>query len=138
MHNFRRFTIRSDAKVDCSRQVTDASMTVTDYDRCGVRGRLLTCTFTGKGFMQYQIRFMVGGLLQVGRGDITEAQFDSLLSDPDAEEKFDRCKAHAKGLTLKYIKFKEGKVYSDPVPCQPKARGAMKKAALAELEEMME
>lgn len=89
--------------------------------------------------MQYQIRYMVGGLLQVGRGSITEKQFHSLLLEPDADDSFDRCKAHAKGLTLKYIKFQDGKVVDKPIECVPKARGAQKKAALEEdPEELME
>lgn len=96
-HNFYYFASPSEVKNSYIRTIKKANLKVD--------GKLLTFTFTGDGFHKYMVRNMVGTLLKLGRGLITEEEFDSLLTkDSSFNYVFT---APPEGLYLENIKYIE-------------------------------
>jgi tRNA pseudouridine38-40 synthase len=60
--------------------------------------------FLGDGFLRYQVRRMVGALLDVGRGRMTESDFLELLSRPRPGAPIHT--APARGLTLQRVLYR--------------------------------
>lgn len=59
---------------------------------------------TGKGFMRYQIRLMMGALIRIGRNEISLQDLDNALrGNPPS---FEKLNAAASGLMVKNIEFK--------------------------------
>jgi tRNA pseudouridine38-40 synthase len=61
--------------------------------------------FLGDGFLRYQVRRMVGALLDVGRGRMSESDFLGLLSKPRPGAPIQT--APARGLTLERVHYRQ-------------------------------
>jgi tRNA pseudouridine38-40 synthase len=60
--------------------------------------------FLGDGFLRYQVRRMVGALLDVGRGQLAHADFERLLAEPRPGAAIRT--APARGLTLERVFYR--------------------------------
>ena len=60
--------------------------------------------FLGDGFLRYQVRRMVGALLEVGRGRLDEVEFRRLLEHPSPGAPLQT--APARGLTLERVFYR--------------------------------
>ena len=67
------------------------------------KGDHLRIQFTGNGFMRYMIRFLVGTLIQVGKGKLSIEDVQKLLEA--TTRKVVSYKAEAKGLFLVEVKY---------------------------------
>jgi len=79
---------------------------VRTLHRVWIRGRRdgLDLHFVGDGFLRYQVRRMVGALLDVGRGQLALADFARLLDDPTPGAPLRT--APARGLTLERVFYR--------------------------------
>ncbi|WKK85024.2 tRNA pseudouridine(38-40) synthase TruA [Marivirga arenosa] len=59
---------------------------------------------TGKGFMRYQVRYMMGALIKIGMGEISIKDLENTLKGKEAA--FEKFNAAASGLMVKNVKFK--------------------------------
>lgn len=95
-HDFRSFVTDNQEKENCIRIITFTNIEI-NKDK-------LTITFTGNGFLRYQVRNMVGILIKVGENKILPSSISEIL------EAKDRTKAGKtappEGLYLTNIKFK--------------------------------
>ena len=97
-HNFASFCKNDEGK-ETVRTVSD----IVVEQRCG--GKELTVTILGKGFLQYQIRRMLGAALTVAsRTDVTVALLQRLLKEPEPTRTAFH-KAPAQGLRLQRITY---------------------------------
>ncbi|PWB72617.1 MAG: tRNA pseudouridine(38-40) synthase TruA [Holophagae bacterium] len=80
--------------------------TVRTLHRVWIRGRRdgLDLHFVGDGFLRYQVRRMVGALLDVGRGQLAHADFERLLAEPRPGAAIRT--APARGLTLERVFYR--------------------------------
>lgn len=103
-HNFKNYSVDVSEKTRVVREIKEAEI---------FRNSLYTANFfpeesyvlriTGSGFLRYQIRLMMGTLVQLGRGEIQlEEVKESLL--PESERVMDFI-APASGLILNRIEF---------------------------------
>jgi tRNA pseudouridine38-40 synthase len=103
-HNMASFTVPD---------ATDGSTTRTLYDvRCRHRQSGLDLDFLGDGFLRYQVRRMVGALLEVARARLTVAQFRQLLDLPRAGVSLPT--APARGLTLECVYYRDAAMLRTP------------------------
>lgn len=95
-HDFRSFVTDNQEKANCIRTIT--------FTNVEIKKDKLTITFTGNGFLRYQVRNMVGILIKVGENKILPSSISEIL------EAKDRTKAGKtappEGLYLTNIKFK--------------------------------
>jgi tRNA pseudouridine38-40 synthase len=92
-HDFTAFSsINSDSE-NKVRRITSFEVT-----EAGGNHRMIAFTVTGKGFLRYMVRSMVGTLLSVGRGEIDSATIRSALVTGDRSLAGET--APAKGLSL--------------------------------------
>lgn len=95
-HDFRSFVTDNQEKENCIRTIT--------FTNVEIKKDKLTITFTGNGFLRYQVRNMVGILIKVGENKILPSSISEIL------EAKDRTKAGKtappEGLYLTNIKFK--------------------------------
>lgn len=68
--------------------------------------------FIGSGFLRYQVRRMVGALLEVGRGRRTIDEIRSLLEEPEPGASVTT--APAAGLSLEHIYYQKAAALTDP------------------------
>lgn len=89
-HDFRAFVTENSNKPNCVRTIS-----VAKIDRIGER---LIFIFRGDGFLRYQVRNMVGILIKVGEGKITDKDVLEILESKDRK----RCgvTAPSQGLYL--------------------------------------
>lgn len=74
-HNFKPFVSDEVVKHSFERTISNVSIEkVKD---------ILTISFTGNGFMKYQVRNMVGTLIKIGQGKLDENIIDLIFSDPN-------------------------------------------------------
>jgi tRNA pseudouridine38-40 synthase len=73
--------------------------------------------FVGDGFLRYQVRRMVGALLEVGRGRLAHADFARLLDDPRPGARL--ATAPARGLTLERVFYRGASLPGDLAHHQP-------------------
>lgn len=66
---------------------------------------MITLTFTGKGFLRYQVRMMAAAIIDVGRGRLTIEDVQTMLQEKSRKVK--RHNANANGLTLEYVDYFE-------------------------------
>ncbi|WP_339704346.1 tRNA pseudouridine(38-40) synthase TruA [uncultured Kriegella sp.] len=104
-HDFSAYTARLRANTDVMRTI----------DSCEIRpNTLLTANFfpttsyalyvTGEGFMRYQIRMIMGALVQLGRKELSIREIkESLYEDNNAQLTF---VAPGSGLLLNHLEFK--------------------------------
>jgi tRNA pseudouridine38-40 synthase len=85
---------------------TDGPTSRTLFDvRCRRRQSGLDLDFLGDGFLRYQVRRMVGALLEVARHRLTVAEFGQLLHRPRAGASLPT--APARGLTLEHVYYRD-------------------------------
>ena len=72
-HNFKSFVSEEVIKENFEREIFDASIDVNDSK--------VTFSFTGTGFMKYQVRNMVGTLVKVGKGKLEPSDIKRILED---------------------------------------------------------
>ena len=95
-HDWAPFTVAHPVTRTTVRTVFSATATVKPHG--------MKLEFVGNGFLRYQIRRMVGALLQVGWGQFDQGWFEALLrSDRHAGDVFT---APAQGLTLEKVYFR--------------------------------
>ena len=88
-------------------------------------------TVSAKGFLQYQIRMMVGAMVQASLGTISLQQIQQLLAPTDsvgllgADLSLERLRAPANGLTLLSVKFKPEWVSAVLIASPYSKRGAV-------------
>jgi tRNA pseudouridine38-40 synthase len=70
--------------------------------------------FLGDGFLRYQVRRMVGALLEVGRGELAHADFERLLAHPRPGAPIRT--APARGLTLERVFYRTTPLPAGPAP----------------------
>lgn len=74
-HDFRSFVTNNKEKKNCIRTITAATIKEKDNK--------IIITFTGKGFLRYQVRNMVGTLIQVGEHKISPETVEKILKLKD-------------------------------------------------------
>ena len=74
-HDFRAFVTDNKEKENCVRTITNVN--VEKY------GEMLKITFTGDGFLRYQVRNMVGLLIRVGENKISTEDVERILESKD-------------------------------------------------------
>lgn len=95
-HNFKNFVSDSVIKDSYEREIYDAYI---EQD-----GDIIRFVFKGNGFMQYQVRNMVGTLMKVGKNKIDPIEIKSILED-SGKRNLVYC-APALGLCLMEVKYK--------------------------------
>ena len=103
-HNFSAYTVKSQKNASKPRTIQS----------CGIReNTLLTANFfpkdsyalhiVGKGFMRYQVRMIMGALIQLGKGELSFTDIERSLSTPESIEL--TSVAPGSGLLLNHIEF---------------------------------
>lgn len=95
VHNFKCFVSNEVIKDNYVREIFDASII-----NCN---NILTFTFTGTGFMKYQVRNMVGTLIKIGLGKI-DVDYISKVLDGKEEPRY-VLTAKPQGLYLDNIEY---------------------------------
>ena len=90
-HNFKNFTSKEEDEQNFVREIYDATMAVDN--------NFINIDFRGNGFMRYMIRYIVGTIVEIGRGKFTIEELDKLL-DSNSERKIVSFKAPSSGLML--------------------------------------
>ena len=94
-HNFKSFTPNKAQKDNYIRIIYRANIKVDD--------NIVTFTFTGNGFIKYQIRNMVGLLIQIGLGKKNSDCVKEILNNQNRSQEFRT--AHPEGLYLVNVKY---------------------------------
>ncbi len=95
-HDFTTFTCAEDKRPDKIRTIYDAKI---KQDK-----NIITLTFTGNGFLKYQIRNMVGLLIKVGEEKVNPSLIPELFDKKD--RRIIGNTAPACGLTLVRVEYK--------------------------------
>ena len=95
VHNFKSFTPNKDKRENYEREILDAFINVND--------NILEFTFIGKGFIKYQVRNMVGLLIQIGLHKKSVESVSLILENQDRSQGFRT--AHPEGLYLVNVKY---------------------------------
>lgn len=94
-HDFRAFVTENKEKTNCIRNIYSTNIVEKD--------NILEITFTGNGFLRYQVRNMVGILIRVGENKITKEQVQEILKSKDRSKSGKT--APPEGLYLVKIKY---------------------------------
>ena len=94
-HDFRAFVTDNKEKENCIRTITEA--------RIEEIGEKLKITFTGDGFLRYQVRNMVGILIRVGENKISPETVEKIIESKDRTKAGKT--APAEGLYLVSVKY---------------------------------
>lgn len=92
-HDFTSFVSAEDVKEDKVRTIFDAKINKD--------GNKVCISFTGTGFLKYQVRIMVGNLIEVGNGKRDPKEIESMLIDKDRQKAGKTAKPE--GLYLKNV-----------------------------------
>ena len=95
VHNFKSFTPTKDKKDNYVREITNAYIEESED--------ILTFTFIGKGFIKYQVRNMVGLLIQIGLGKKDKDCIGEILDRENRSQGFRT--AHPEGLYLDSVRY---------------------------------
>ena len=95
IHNFKSFTPNKDKRGNYERQIMDAYIKTHD--------NILEFVFIGKGFIKYQVRNMVGLLIQIGLHKKDKDSVSFVLKNKDRSQGFRT--AHPEGLYLEDVKY---------------------------------
>ena len=95
IHDFKSFTPTKDKKENYVREIKDAFIKVD--------GDTLIFTFTANGFIKYQIRNMVGLLVQIGLHKKGINSVNEILANKNRGQDFRT--VHPEGLYLKSVKY---------------------------------
>lgn len=93
VHDFKAFTPNKDKRENYVREIYDASIKVND--------NIVTFTFRGNGFIKYQIRNMVGLLIEIGLHRKDESSVLEILESKNRSNHFRT--SHPEGLYLKEV-----------------------------------
>ena len=96
-HDFRSFVTENKEKENCIRTISTATVEKTNQD-------IIKFTFTGNGFLRYQIRNMVGILIRIGE-EKESPEFVKIFLERKDRSKGGKT-APAEGLYLTNIKYK--------------------------------
>ncbi len=94
-HDFKAFTPNKDKRNSYEREIYEAKI-IEDKD-------ILTFVFRGNGFIKYQVRNMVGLLIQIGLGNKTENCIFEILKNKNRSVGYRT--AHPEGLYLVEVKY---------------------------------
>ena len=94
-HDFRAFVTDNKEKENCIREITKAEIT-KDKEK-------IIFTFTGDGFLRYQVRNMIGILIRVGENKLSPEDVDKILKSKDRTKSGKT--APAEGLYLVNVKY---------------------------------
>jgi tRNA pseudouridine38-40 synthase len=94
-HDFTAFTV-----TECETKTRVRTVTAIEIEP---EGDLLTLLFSGNGFLRYQVRTMVGALLDLNRGRLKVNSITELLERRD--RKLIGAPAPAQGLTLMKVEY---------------------------------
>ena len=94
-HDFRSFVDSEDTRENTVREVYKIDFSVIED--------VLEITFVGNGFMKYQVRSMVGALIEVGLGKKSRMDLQELLDSKSRKKALKG--APAEGLYLKYVNY---------------------------------
>ena len=97
-HDFRSFVTENKEKENCVRTISTATVEKINND-------IIKFTFTGNGFLRYQIRNMVGILIRVGEEKESPEYVEKFLNKKDRSTGGKT--APAEGLYLTNIKYKK-------------------------------
>ena len=95
IHDFKSFTPNKEKKENYVREITDAYIEENND--------ILTFTFIGKGFIKYQVRNMVGLLIQIGLHKKSRDSVEEILKNQDRSQGFRT--AHSEGLYLDSVEY---------------------------------
>ena len=95
-HDFRAFVTDNKEKENCIRKITKASIK-DDHGK-------IIITFTGNGFLRYQVRNMVGILIKVGEGKLNPSEIKRIIESKDRTKSGKT--APAEGLYLVEVRYK--------------------------------
>ena len=95
-HDFRAFVTDNKEKENCIRKITKASIK-EDHGK-------IIITFTGNGFLRYQVRNMVGLLIKVGEGKLSPSEIKRIIESKDRTKSGKT--APAEGLYLVEVRYK--------------------------------
>ena len=93
IHDFKAFTPNKDKRENYIREIYDAFIQVDD--------NIVTFTFRGNGFIKYQIRNMVGLLIEIGLNRKDESSVLEILESKNRSNHFRT--SHPEGLYLKEV-----------------------------------
>lgn len=96
-HNFKAFASEEVVKENYVRKITNAEIKQ--------KNNIITISFTGNGFMKYQVRNMVGVLIKIGSGKLDTSIIDNIFNDYKLRKKI--WTAKPQGLYLKSVIYKE-------------------------------
>ena len=94
-HDFRAFVTDNKEKENCVREITKVDIEESD--------KKIIFTFTGDGFLRYQVRNMVGILIRVGENKLSPKDVDKILKSKDRTKSGKT--APAEGLYLVDVKY---------------------------------
>ena len=94
-HDFRAFVTENKEKENCVRTITNVSVNLKNH--------ILEITFTGNGFLKYQVRNMVGLLIRAGEDKIKKEDIVKIIESKDRTKTGKT--APAEGLYLANIKY---------------------------------
>lgn len=97
-HDFRSFVTENKEKENCVRTIRVAKIEELENDKIKI-------TFTGDGFLRYQVRNMVGSLIKVGEEKVSPEYIKEFLERKNRNEEGKT--APAEGLYLTNVKYKE-------------------------------
>mgnify|MGYP000044401972 FL=1 len=95
-HDYRAFVTQNKEKDNCIRTITKAEIEE--------KNNILIITFTGDGFLRYQVRNMVGILIRIGENKLTKEQLSEILLSCDRTKSGKT--APACGLYLEKVDFR--------------------------------
>lgn len=93
IHNYQNFTSKEEDEDNYVRKIYDIKF-IKESNRIFIE-------FTGNGFMKYQIRKMVGTLIEIGKGKITKNFIENKLNSKERE--IVSYQSPSKGLYLKEV-----------------------------------
>lgn len=94
-HDFTAFTV-----TDCTTKTRVRTVTDVRFER---DGDLLAVFFSGDGFLRYQVRTMIGALVDLNRGRLKAGSIAELIENRD--RLLIRASAPAQGLTLLKVEY---------------------------------
>lgn len=101
-HDFQSFTKAGDLHEDYVRTIYKAELQMNSFNH-------ITFVFIGSGFLRYQIRNMVGTLLEIGEGKRKAKEMKEILEAKDRRKA--GITAPACGLYLKDVYYNEAKMH---------------------------
>jgi tRNA pseudouridine38-40 synthase len=105
MHDFRRFCSVDKITDNYVRTILETSFSRHPQAGLGyIPEQSYTMEFKGKGFLRYQVRIMVGALIDLGLGKLSLAEFEEALSGQGSGAIAIQAPAH--GLVLEDVVFR--------------------------------